>query len=399
MEVSGGGQDTGGGVQFHKMSSTKRLRNVCIITSPVYSHNDSISLDGLILMLEPIVDELFVITGRFPNRYGDKVHITEIETSQGETERSYYDKLAGFITMQFKLSFHLIKLSRNFPVVLFHVGEYRNPMPFLWAKLLRKKTVIFHIGGNKFTEPVFDEDSFIIRWMPHLLIPPQYALADVIICEAESIISYGELEKYRQKVVVLPERYIDTREFQFKKPPSQRAKRIGHIGRLSPKKGITKLVKAMPFVLKECDDVELLLSGRGEIRDQIEQEIEKNGIKDKVKFVDWISDEELPDYLNELLLFVLPSSDEGVPGMVQKAMACGAIAIATPVGGIPSLIQDEETGFIIDDNTPEGVARTILRALKHSDLNRIAKQAQALIERDYDYGIIVDGYKKLLESL
>ena len=383
------------------MNSAKQSNklNVCILTSPVYSHNDSISLDGLILILESIVDELLVITGRFPNRYDDKVHITEIETSKGETKRGLLAKLAGFITMQFKLSASLVRLSRNFPVVLFHVGEYRNPLPFLFAKLLRKKTVIFHIGGNKFTEPVFDEDSLFLRWMPHLLIPFQYSLADVIICEAESIISYGKLEKYRKKIIVLPERYIDTREFQLKKPLSQRARIIGHIGRLSPKKGITNLVKSIPFVLSECGDAELLLSGRGEIRDRIEEEIEKNGVKNKVKFVDWISDEELPDYLNELLLFVLPSSDEGVPGMVQKAMACGAISIATPVGGIPSLIQDEETGFIIDDNTPEGIARTILRALKHTDLDRIARQAKALIERDYAYGVIVDGYKKMLESL
>lgn len=377
--------------------------NICILNSPIYADTERIFLDILIQILEPIAGELLVITGNFPNRYGNGVHVVEIEAGKGGKRRGAFARIAGFLTTQFKVAASLVRLSRNFPVVFFYIGEYRNPLPLLVSKLLGKKTVIFHIGGNKFLETKLDAVSWweklILPWLPRLLIPFTYSVTDVVVCLSESIISFGELDKYRRKIVALPGRYVDTQRFKVKEPISQRKNKVGFIGRLTPKKGIINLVKAMPLVIKECSDVEFLLVGRGTIRSEIELEIERNGLKDKVNLLDWVSDDELPDYLNQLKIFASPSFEEGVPGILQEAMACGTIVVATPVGGVPDLIKDEETGFIIDNNTPEGIAKTIIKALDYPNLDKIAKNARTLIEREYNYEVVVERYKKALANI
>jgi len=81
------------------------------------------------------------------------------------------------------------------------------------------------------------------------------------------------------------------------------------------------------------------------------------------------------------------------------AMACGTPVLATPVGGIPDVIKDEETGFILEDNSPECIAENVIRALNHPDLDRIVKNARKLIEERYTYEAAVERYRKILENI
>ncbi len=376
---------------------------ICIVNSPIYSLTEVIFLDILIRILEPLTSEILVITGNFPNRYSDKVRIAEVERSKGERKRGAFTRITGFLAMQFKLAAYLMKLSRSFPVVFFYVGEYRNVLPLLCSKLMRQQTIILHQGGDKFLEAKLDAVSIwervILPWMPRILIPLAYYLADTIICLSESIVSFGKLERYRHKIVVLPGRYVDTERFKIKVPVSERPRMVGYIGRLVPKKGIANFVKAMPLVLKECPDVEFLLIGRGVLRKEIEAQIGQSRVRDRVNSVDWVSDDRLPDYLNKLKLFVLPSMEEGVPGIIQEAMACGTPVAATPVGGIPDLIKDNKTGFVIHNNTPQGIAETVIRALNYSGLDEVARNAQSLIEREYNYETVVARYRNVLATL
>ena len=387
------------------MNSTKQARksNIGVVTCPIYSQGERIFLDNLIRILQPISNEIFVITGNFPNRYSDRVHITEIETGKGEKKRGLFARTVGMLGMQVKLTLRLVRLSRNFPIVLFHVGEFRNILPLLCSKLLGKKTVIFHLGGNKVLESRIEARSSWRRiifpriWVA--LIWLSYCLIDRIACESENIISFGKLDRYKHKIDVSIGRYVDVEHFTVKVPLIERPNLVGYAGRLSPKKGIINFVKAMPLVLKECNDIRFCLIGDGVLKSEIEEQIEKCGVKDKVDFITWVEHSELPDYLNKMRLFVLPSYDEGIPGAIQEAMACGTVVVATAVGGIPDLIKDMETGFIIDHNTPEGIAKTITRALNHPNLDEVVRNAQALIEKEYTYEVVVKRYQTMLQTV
>ena len=73
--------------------------------------------------------------------------------------------------------------------------------------------------------------------------------------------------------------------------------------------------------------------------------------------------------------------------------------LAAPVGVVPTVIKDGETGFIMEDNSPECIAQNITRALNHPNLDRIAKNARELIESEYTHEAAVERYRDVLASL
>ena len=69
-----------------------------------------------------------------------------------------------------------------------------------------------------------------------------------------------------------------------------------------------------------------------------------------------------------LKLLVLPCYTEGLPNVMLDAMACGTLVLAISVGAIPDPIKNDETRFIMGDNSPECIARSVVKALNYRDL-------------------------------
>ena len=74
-------------------------------------------------------------------------------------------------------------------------------------------------------------------------------------------------------------------------------------------------------------------------------------------------------------------------------MACGTPVLATSVSAIPDVIKDCETGFMMEDNSPEVIAANVIRALEHPDLKGIAQRAQALVERKFTFERAVERWR------
>ena len=224
-------------------------------------------------------------------------------------------------------------------------------------------------------------------------------LADQIAVESESVIKFSDLEKFRNKISIYGAKYIDLDLFVKRKELRDRKNLVGYIGSLVELKGVMELAKAIPLVLKERGDVKFLIVGDGPLSPKLREILKMEEASGKVEFVGWIPHTEVPKYLNEMRLLVLPSYTEGLPGVVQEAMACGTPVLATPVGAIPDLIKDGETGFIMEDNSYKCIAKNIIRALEHPRLNEIALNARRLIEREYTYEVMVEKCRVALEKL
>ncbi|NQE05809.1 D-inositol-3-phosphate glycosyltransferase [ANME-1 cluster archaeon GoMg1] len=80
-------------------------------------------------------------------------------------------------------------------------------------------------------------------------------------------------------------------------------------------------------------------------------------------------------------------------------MGCGTPVLATPVGAIPDIIKDGETGFVMENNLPECIAKNVMRALEHPNPERIGENARVLVEREFTYEVAVERYRKILEEL
>ena len=375
------------------MSSTRQNANIGIAALPLRKI-ENIPLSYFIEVIYPLSKDIYVITGKRNVVSKDnlkKIHIYEIEHKIGI---NIIIKIIKHILIELKISYKILKLSKNIDLWIFYTGGLM-PLPMIAVKLLNKKRLLVlassAIAGSK-------AQSDILSIPMTFLSKISYLLSNRIIIYSPNLIKEWDLEKHGNKISVAYEHFVDFNEFKIKKQLDERDNLVGYIGRLSEEKGVLNFVKAIPKVLEKENKIKFLVGGDGQLRDKIEEYLDVASLNDKVKLTGWIPDEEFSTYLNELKLFVLPSYTEGLPYTLLEAMACGTPVLATPVGAIPDVIKDGETGFIMENNSPECIAENIVRALAHPNINEITKNARALVEEKYNYQAAVDGYRIILSS-
>jgi len=168
---------------------------------------------------------------------------------------------------------------------------------------------------------------------------------------------------------------------------------------MSEEKGIQNFADAIPTIVSDRQDLRILIGGDGQLKETIEASLQEKGLTHFVNFSGWISHGDLPRYLNQLSLLVLPSYTEGLPNIMLEAMACGTPVLATPVGAIPDVIIDGKTGFIMEDNSPECIAKNVIRALCSQDLGQIAENGRQFVMSNYTFQCGTDKWGRILEEM
>ena len=143
---------------------------------------------------------------------------------------------------------------------------------------------------------------------------------------------------------------------------------VGFIGRFHAQKGIDVLLKAFEKIEKSKMNVRLMLVGDGTLRKKIWKQSQTLGNDNRVLFTGIRKD--IPLILSSLDIFVLPSRWEGLPLVLLEAMAAGLPIVATAVGGIPEVVVDGETGFLVPPEDPEALASAITRLIEDSVLRK-----------------------------
>jgi glycosyltransferase involved in cell wall biosynthesis len=314
-------------------------------------------------------------------------------------------RIPKYVIVQLKLMYHLIKMKARFDIAIFYVGGGGLILPMLTAKLLRKKIVLIMPGSvvrsaaEVYKGALWGFGGFVFPRLLAVLEGLSCRLSNQIVVYSPSLITFGNLGKYKGKIIIAHEHFLDFNLFRVEKALAERDKLIGYIGRLSEEKGTMNFIKAIPEVLKVKENFKFLIIGQGPLYSKIKGFLNEHNLNDRVSLLDWIPHDEMPKYLNRLKLLVLPSYTEGLPNIILEAMACGTPVLATLVGSIPDLIRDGETGFILENNKPETIAHGIIRALNNPKMDDIALNAHKFAEQNYTYGAAVEGYKNILESL
>jgi len=167
-----------------------------------------------------------------------------------------------------------------------------------------------------------------------------------------------------------------------------------------PRYGLEYLIRAIPIVLKQRNDVVFVIGGEGSLRQYYEQLAIKLGVGKNVVFTGKISPNEVPLYYSISHVVVVPSLQEAFGLVVAEAMACGKPVIGTRVGGIPDQIIDGYNGFLVEPRNPIQIAEKILWLIEHpNEAKQMGINGRKIVEEKFNIKRRIERIISLYEGL
>ena len=217
---------------------------------------------------------------------------------------------------------------------------------------------------------------------------------EVVIAISEAVREHLKKDfGVNEKRIELIHNGVDIKRFnkQFSKEEVDQIKRsfglgpepvIGTIGRLSPVKGFGDLISAFGNTSFLREKANLVIVGNGPDKMRLVNFTDKLKVKKSVRFID--SSLDTPRLLSIMDVFVFPSIQEGLGLSLIEALASGRAVVATDVGGIRSLIRDNETGLLARKGDRNDLARAINRLLDDGALRKkLAQNGRELVRNEY----------------
>ena len=312
-----------------------------------------------------------------------------------KNKRHFVFRIINYFILNLKISWSILIKSKDVDSYLFF-NETGLLLPMIIAKLRNKQTIwVLPSSYTKMIEHHRDFLNSISIYLQSL----SFHIVDKIVLYSPRLISEWNLEKYRNKILISHNHYINNEKFKVTTCFSDRPFLIGYIGRLSAEKGVQNFVRALPAILNDTKGLRVLIGGDGHLKNSIQSVLQEEKLTDYVDLPGWVSNENYPKYLNQLRLLVLSSYTEGLPYTMLEAMTCGTPVLATPVGAIPDVIIDGKTGFIMEDNLPECIAENVSRALRSPNLDKIAENGRRFVEENFTFEKTTENWNRILNKL
>jgi glycosyltransferase involved in cell wall biosynthesis len=156
---------------------------------------------------------------------------------------------------------------------------------------------------------------------------------------------------------------------------------VGNVGALTAQKGQHDLIEAAALVVRDVPDVRFVILGEGELRAELEQQIHRKHLERHVMLGGFRAD--VMALLKGFDLFALSSTHEGMCTSLVDAMAASKAAVATAVGGVPEVLVDGETGFLVPARDPGAMAQKLVLLLKDQALRDQFGQAGLARAREH----------------
>ncbi|MBN8657671.1 MAG: glycosyltransferase family 4 protein [Anaerolineae bacterium] len=228
---------------------------------------------------------------------------------------------------------------------------------------------VVSIRGNDIERATFDPSKF-----SHVI----YALQNANAVTTNASILAKKAKAFVDRDIHVIPNGIDTNKFkpmekneilaEMLKVEGQKSKVVGFVGELREKKGMATLLSGYAQLIKTVPTSLLIV---GEVREgedkKVFEEFQIANPHLPVTVTGHVAHKDLPAYYSLMDVFVHPSLRDGMPNAVLEAMACGVPVIATPVGGVLDVIEDEVNGLFVNVNDVQGLTEKMAEVLNQPD--------------------------------
>jgi colanic acid/amylovoran biosynthesis glycosyltransferase len=181
------------------------------------------------------------------------------------------------------------------------------------------------------------------------------------------------------------------------------------VGRLTEKKGISLAIEAIARAAAAGHEVELTVVGEGELESAARCQAAEWGVAARVRWEGPQPAERVAAHMARAHLLIAPfytaanGDQEGVPNVLKEAMASGLPVLSTTHSGVPELVDDGVSGYLVPERDPDALYRRLLDLLDHPERwASMGRCGRAKVEKEYDGEVLNDRllslYRRLLST-
>lgn len=183
---------------------------------------------------------------------------------------------------------------------------------------------------------------------------------------------------------------------EFAPPTSTTAKErepfsVFSVGRFIEKKGFIHLVRATAMLRESGVPIVCRIAGEGREQERLEKEIRKHRLGDHVQILGPLRQDEVRSWMQRSACFALPCVEakdgnvDALPTVLLESLACGCPSVSTRLSGIPEIMEDGESGLLVEPGTDRELADAIRRILTDTELARtLSVQGRTRAEQRFD---------------
>lgn len=272
-------------------------------------------------------------------------------------------------------------------------GSYRRKKVFIEAAVSHGKPILLHLHGSEFAM-WYDEEC------------TEEERRDVSrtfgLCDKVAVLS----EEWRD---FLLDRHIcgstcieilhNAVEVPSENTTDYALNTVLFMGRLDGRKSPDVLLRAATRIISGHPDALFIFGGDGDapVYERLACEL---GIQERCSFIGWVAGEKKEEAFRNSSIFCLPSRNEGMPMSVLEAMSYGLATVATPVGGVPRVIDDGVNGFLFPVDDVEALADRLDFLMGDTSLKeRVGNCGRARIEESFSLDACMDRISAIYEDI
>ena len=259
--------------------------------------------------------------------------------------------------------------AQRYDHVLAYWGNFAGTCAYLFHRLVGREipfTLWLHAQIDLYETPVYLTQKLL------------YADSIITICEYNRRFlqqHYGPIYERIAHKIHVNYRGLDFAEFPYG-TDQRHPRRVLAVGRLSPEKGYDDLLRAVAELRGRGVDLELEIVGDGPERGALTALARGLQIAQHVTFRGWLAFDDVRRAMRQAAVLAQPSTTEGLPTVVEEAMALGTPVVASRVGGIPELLDDGRCGVLVPPSDVRALANA-LEALLANPAQRLMYAARA----------------------